>query len=338
MGLSKVCIIGTGSMGTVTALMLQSQGLDVTLWGAFETSVTALIQTRENKRHLPGFAIPPEVHITSDLHQAVNDVDLVVSTVPTQHVRSVWERLAPAMTKPTPIVSMAKGIEIGTLLRPTQILKDTLQKAGAPIGPLGAISGPTIAEELARCLPATVIAASEDEAFAQELQKTFTCNWFRVYTLTDLMGVELAGATKNVIALAAGILDGLQAGNNAKSALLARGLAEILRLGTAMGADHDTFFGIAGIGDLATTCFSPTGRNRSCGEKLGQGQTTQQILDSSNDVVEGIPTTQAVMQLAQQYNVEMPITQAVHRVLFENLDPITAISQLMNRELKSEQV
>jgi glycerol-3-phosphate dehydrogenase (NAD(P)+) len=233
---------------------------------------------------------------------------------------------------------MAKGIEIGTLLRPTQIITDTLEKAGAPVGPIGAISGPTIAEELARCLPATVIAASEDQAFAEALQQTFTCNWFRVYTLTDLLGVELAGATKNVIALAAGILDGLAAGNNAKSALLARGLAEILRLGTAMGAQHDTFFGIAGVGDLATTCFSPTGRNRSCGEKLGQGQTRQQIIDQSHDVVEGIPTTQAVMQLAAQYHVEMPITAAIYSVLFENLDPITAISQLMNRQLKPEQV
>lgn len=338
MGLSKVSIIGTGSMGTVTALMLQSQGIDVTLWGAFETSVTALIQTRENKRHLSGFPIPQEIHITSDIHEAVGDTELLVSTVPTQHSRGVWERLAPALKKPTPIVSFAKGIEIGTLLRPTQILTDTLEKAGAPVGAIGAISGPTIAEELARCLPATVIAASEDEAFAKLLQQTFTSNCFRVYTLTDLMGVELAGATKNVIALAAGILDGLQAGNNAKSALLARGLAEILRLGTAMGAQHDTFFGIAGVGDLATTCFSPTGRNRSCGEKLGQGMTCQQILDSSNDVVEGIPTSKAVMQLARQYNVEMPITEAINRVLFDNLDPISAISQLMSRQVKAEQV
>ncbi len=338
MGIKKVSIIGTGSMGTVSALMLQSQGIDVTLWGAFETSVTALIQTRQNKRHLPGFDLPQEIHITADINEALHGSELLVSTVPTQHVRSVWERLASSLKQPTPIVSMAKGIEIGTLLRPTQIITDTLTKAGAPVGPIGAISGPTIAEELAKCLPATVIAASEDEAFACDLQQTFTSNFFRVYTLTDLLGVELAGATKNVIALAAGILDGLQAGNNAKSALLARGLAEILRLGTAMGAEHDTFFGIAGVGDLATTCFSPTGRNRSCGEKLGQGMTSQQILDSSNDVVEGIPTTQAVMQLAKQYNVEMPITEAINRVLFENLDPISAISQLMSRQLKPEQV
>lgn len=338
MGLSKVSIIGTGSMGTVTALMLQSQGLDVTLWGAFESSVNALIQTRENKRHLPGFKLPVEINITADINQALDGAELLVSTVPTQHMRSVWDRLAPSLERPTPIVSMAKGIEIGTQLRPSQIIIDTLEKQGAPVGAIGAISGPTIAEELARCLPATVIAASENEAFAQALQQTFTCNWFRVYTLTDLLGVELAGATKNVIALAAGILDGLAAGNNAKSALLARGLAEILRLGTAMGAQHDTFFGIAGVGDLATTCFSPTGRNRSCGEKLGQGQTCQQIIDQSNDVVEGIPTTRAVMQLAAQYHVEMPITAAIYRVLFENLDPITAIGQLMSRQLKPEQV
>ena len=338
MGINKASIIGTGSMGTVTALMLKSQGLDITLWGAFESSVDAMIQTRQNLKHLPGYPIPPEIHITADIHEALQDTQLLISTVPTQHIRSVWGRLAEHIDKPLPIVSMAKGIEIGTLLSPTQILTDTLEKNHAPLGPMATISGPTIAEELARCLPATVIAASKDEAFAKLLQETFTCNWFRVYTLTDLRGVELAGATKNVIALAAGILDGLQAGNNAKSALLARGLAEILRLGTAMGAQPETFFGIAGVGDLATTCFSPTGRNRSCGEKLGQGQTAQQILDESNDVVEGIPTTQAVMELAKAYNVEMPITAAVYQVLFENLDPITAISQLMNRQLKSEQV
>lgn len=336
MGMKKISVIGTGSMGTVTALMLQSQGIDVTLWGAFEKSVNALIQTRENQKHLPGFPIPPEVQITANINDALEGAELLVSTVPTQHIRSVWQTLAKQITRPIPIVSMAKGIEIDTLLRPTQILTDTLQKQGAPVGPVGTISGPTIAEELARCLPATVIAASDDAAFAKQLQATFNCQWFRVYTLTDLLGVELAGATKNVIALAAGILDGLQAGNNAKSALLARGLAEIIRLGTAMGADQDTFYGIAGVGDLATTCFSPTGRNRSCGEKLGQGQTRQQIIDESDDVVEGIPTTEAVVKLAKQYNVEMPITAAIYSVLFEELDPIKAISQLMSRELKAE--
>jgi glycerol-3-phosphate dehydrogenase (NAD(P)+) len=185
-------------------------------------------------------------------------------------------------------------------------------------------------------LPATVCAASDDAAFARSLQTTFTTHWFRVYTNPDLLGVELAGATKNVIALAAGILDGLQAGNNAKSALLSRGLAEITRLGAAMGASAETFFGIAGVGDLATTCFSPTGRNRTCGEQLGKGRKLEDVLSTMRGVVEGVPTTRAVVALAEKHGVEMPITQAVHAVLFEDLDPIEAISRLMSRDLKSE--
>jgi glycerol-3-phosphate dehydrogenase (NAD(P)+) len=200
------------------------------------------------------------------------------------------------------------------------------------------LSGPSVAEELAHGLPATVCAASVDEAFAALVQQTFTTNWFRVYTNSDLVGVELAGATKNVIALAAGVLDGLHAGNNAKSALLSRGLAEITRLGVAMGARPETFFGIAGVGDLATTCFSPTGRNRSCGELLGKGQPLAQVLEQFPGVVEGVPTTKAVVALARQYHVDMPITQAVHMVLFEGLDPIEGITRLMSRQPKPERV
>ena len=181
-------------------------------------------------------------------------------------------------------------------------------------------------------------AASDDAEFAQRLQNTFTTNWFRVYTNPDLLGVELAGATKNVIALAAGIVDGLQAGFNAKSALLSRGLAEIVRLGVAMGARQETFFGVAGVGDLATTCFSPLGRNRTCGEQLGKGRKLDDVLASMSSVVEGVPTTRSVVELAKRHDVEMPITQAVYRVLLEELDPIEAITQLMTRELKAERV
>ena len=204
--------------------------------------------------------------------------------------------------------------------------------------PVASISGPSVAAELAKCLPATVTAASTDEAFARTLQETLTTHWFRVYTATDLLGVELAGATKNVIALAAGILDGLQAGNNAKSALLSRGLAEITRLGVAMGAQAETFFGLTGVGDLATTCFSPTGRNRTCGEQLGKGRKLNQVLEDIPGIVEGVPTTRAVVRLAGEHSVDMPITHAVHRVLFESLDPLEAISQLMSRELKPERI
>lgn len=338
-----ISIVGDGSMATVMALLLESKGLAVTVWGHNPDYVAELIQTRENRRYLPGYRIPEGVRLTADDATVFRDADAIVSAVPTQHMRSVWQRLARHLPEGTPIASVAKGIETDTLLRPTQIIRDVLTAAAKdnpdrPARPLATLSGPSVASELARCLPATVVAASDDEPFAQLLQEAFTTHWFRVYTNRDLLGVELAGATKNVIALAAGILDGLQAGNNAKSALLSRGLAEITRLGVAMGASAETFFGVAGVGDLATTCFSPTGRNRTCGEQLGRGRKLQDVMKEIPGVVEGVPTTRAVVALAEKYRVEMPITQAVHNVLFDGLDPLEAISQLMSRQPKSERV
>ncbi len=337
-----IAIVGDGAMATVFALLADSKGLGVTVWGANPDHVAELIQTRENRRYLPGYPLPPRVRLTATDREAFADADLVVSAVPTQYVRSVWTRLAPHLPPAVPVVSVAKGIENETLLRPTQIIADVLSgltdDPDRPARPLAAVSGPSVAVELARCLPATVCAASDDEPLAATVQQAFTTHWFRIYTNRDLLGVELAGATKNVIALAAGILDGLQAGTNAKSALLARGLAEITRLGLAMGASQETFFGLTGVGDLATTCFSPTGRNRTCGEQLGRGRKLQDVLEQIPGVVEGVPTTRAVVALARKYRVEMPITAAVYRVLFEALDPIEAIGQLMARQLKPETI
>ena len=334
----KVTIIGDGSMASVCALLLESQGVAVTLWGPFPDHIAELIQTRENSRYLPGFKLPEAIRLTADDAAACAGADMVVNAIPTQFVRKVWSRLAGHLPAGVPVVSVAKGIEQETTLRPTQIIADVLDEAGVEPHPLAAISGPSVAEELARCLPATVCAAADDPGLAQLVQQTFTTDWFRVYTNPDLLGIELAGATKNVIALAAGILDGLQAGNNAKSALLSRGLAEITRLGVAMGARQETFFGIAGVGDLATTCFSPSGRNRTCGEQLGRGRKLSEVLEDIPGVVEGVPTTKAVVSLARDHNVEMPITQGIHQVLFEGLDPLVGITQLMTRELKAERV
>jgi glycerol-3-phosphate dehydrogenase (NAD(P)+) len=206
----------------------------------------------------------------------------------------------------------------------------------------GGLSGPTIAAELARCLPATMIAASDDASFSQRMQQIFSTSWLRTYTHSDVLGVEVAGAVKNVIAIAAGVLDGLNAGYNAKSALLARGLAEIARLGGAMGASRETFFGIAGAGDLATSCFSPEGRNRTCGEALGKGEPLDGYLARTThrggSVVEGVATTRSVMELAKKYRVDMPITAAVHAVLFEGVDPLNAIGKLMSRDPIGERV
>lgn len=337
----KITILGDGAMATVCALLLDSKGHHVTMWGPFADHIAEIIQTRENRRYLPGYPLPTSIRLTAE-DMAVKQADLLVNAIPTQYIRACWQRLAAHLPTQAPIASVAKGVEQDTTLRPTQIIADLLQQVrddpDKSSRPLAAISGPSIASELARCLPATVCAASDDDAFAKRLQEAFSTHWFRVYTNPDLLGVELAGATKNVIALAAGILDGLQAGNNAKSALLSRGLAEITRLGLAMGARQETFFGVAGVGDLATTCFSPTGRNRTCGEQLGRGRKLDQVLDEIPGVVEGVPTTRAVVSLADRYKVEMPITQAIYEVLFEELDPLQAISKLMSRSLKSEQI
>ena len=339
-----IAIVGDGAMATVCALLLHHQGRGVTLWGAFPEQIASLIQTRDNP-YLPGHPLPEAIRLTSDGPAAFAAAQLIVSAVPTQHVRSVWSRLAGCVPPAIPIVSVAKGIENGTHLRPTQIIADVLQASGPeadhpdrPARPLAALSGPSVAAELARGLPATVCAASDQADLARLVQATFTAQCLRVYTNDDLLGVELAGATKNVIALAAGILDGLQAGTNAKSALLARGLAEITRLGVAMGARPETFFGVAGVGDLATTCFAPTGRNRTCGEQLGRGRKLADVLGAMPGVVEGVPTTRSVVALAGTYRVEMPITQAVSDVLFNGLDPIEGISRLMSRQSKAESV
>lgn len=330
-------MIGDGQMGLVLAHVLASKGVPVTLWGHNPEHVAELIQLGESRRHLPGWPLPRSVHITPRDAEAFNGTTLIVNAVPTQHIRAVFTRLRPHVPTGVGIVSCAKGIENETMLRPTAIVADVLEDdPDRPARPLAALSGPTIALELARCLPATMVAASDDADFAQRLQRLFSTTWLRVYTNPDIKGVELAGALKNVIAIAAGIIDGLQAGYNAKSALLARGLAEITRLGVAMGAAPETFHGIAGTGDLATTCFSPMGRNRSCGEELGKGRKLHEILSGTDSVVEGVATTRSVMALAQRYRVDMPITAAVHAILFEGLDPIDAITRLMQREPKME--
>lgn len=328
----QAAVIGVGQMATVCSVMLADRGIHVRMWGGSREQVEALKTTRENRRHLPGLKIPDRVSFTTDGEALFHGAGMVISAIPCQYIRQVWESLTPVYPRGVPITSVSKGIENETLLRPTQIIADVV----GPV-PVAALSGPSIAAELARCLPATVVAASEDEALAQLVQRGFSSQWFRVYTNTDLLGVELAAATKNVIALAAGIVDGLKAGDNAKAALLTRGLVEIQRLGVAMGARAETFAGLAGLGDLVTTCISPVGRNRSAGELIGRGKRVEEVMASTNSVIEGIPTTRSVRQLARNYNVEMPITEAVHAVLFGGKEVIATLSELMSRELKEEQ-
>lgn len=350
----NITILGVGQMGLVCAGILtdpdrsptlhsnRSPALHararVTMWGHDRDQVGSLAQTRWTDK-LPGFSLPQDVRVALKDKEALEKADVIVCAIPVQFIRATMSRLREHVPRRAGIVSVAKGIENGTLMRPLQIMADVMQDdPDAKPRPLAVLSGPTIAGELARCLPATMVAASDQPGFAEHVQTLFTTRWMRIYTSPDVMGVELAGATKNVIAIAAGMLDGLQAGNNAKSALLARGLAEITRMGSALGASRETFFGVAGVGDLATSCFSPEGRNRSCGEALGRGAKLDDYLARSRHVVEGVATTRSVMDLAKRLGVDMPITAAVHSVLFEGLDPVDAIATLMTREPKAERV
>jgi len=332
----RTAIIGDGAMATLCAKLLAEKGRPVRLWSAFPDQAADLDAHRENRRFLPGVPVPREVEITTHAGEAFDGAALAVSAVPAQFARAVWRRLAGACPSDLPVCSVTKGIENDTLLRPTQVLADVL--TGSPEGPrpLAALSGPCIAREVAAGQPATVVAASDDHDLARRVQELFTTAAFRVYTNADLIGVELAGATKNVIAIAAGILDGLSAGDNAKAALLTRGLAEITRLGAAMGGRRATFAGLAGLGDLVTTCVSRHGRNRGLGEAVGRGMTLRDAQAATASVVEGVATTRSVLALAARHGIEMPITAAVADVLFDAKPPRQAINDLMTRAPKAE--
>jgi glycerol-3-phosphate dehydrogenase (NAD(P)+) len=335
-----ISIIGDGGMGTVLAMLLcekadysaESGLTNVRMWGYDRRQLEQIAQNRENKKFLPGYKLPKELVFEHEDQRIIAGAELIVSAVPCQYMRGVWSRLKNYVPKGVPIVSVAKGIENETLLRPTQILADIIGKKNE----YAVLSGPTIADELVRKLPATACAAACDEELAKQIQYTFSVPWFRIYTNTDIVGVELAGAMKNIIAIAAGIIDGAGAGDNAKAALLTRGLTEITRLGIAMGARLQTFSGLTGLGDLVTTCISPMGRNRSFGERIGKGQTVEQAQGATESVVEGIATCKSVVALIAQYNVDMPITRSVYQVLFENKPVQTAIADLMKRQLKAE--
>ncbi len=328
----QISIIGDGAMGTVLARLLAGKGFDIRLWGHDARQLQAMARARENTLFLPGYPLPEGIGFEARDDAIFDAADLVVSAVPCQFVRPVWQRLQKAMPAHIPIVSVAKGIEIKSLLRPTEVITEITTGRN----PTAVLSGPTIADELVRDLPATALVASEQESLAERIQVTFNTEIFRVYTNTDKVGVEIPGACKNVIAIAAGVIDGIGAGDNAKAALLSRGLAEIARLGVACGARAETFSGLAGLGDLVTTCISPSGRNRSFGERIGRGQSTEEALSATVSVVEGVATCRSLVALARQKDVEMPITQAVYQVLFQGVPVQQAIAQLMSRELKAE--
>jgi len=329
--IEQATVIGIGAMGTVTAQILAGNGANVALLAREEEPVHDIFVDRENRRYLPGVKLDGRITPTNDVVAALRGPELVVSAIPCQFLRAAWQRHGARIPPGVPIVSVTKGIEIATLTRPCQIIAEH-----APRNRAGVISGPNIAGELARCLPATAVAAAHEPGVAVLIQQAFTTSWLRVYTSPDVVGVELAGALKNVIAIAAGILDGLRAGDNAKAALVTRGLVEITRIGVALGAKPETFSGLAGVGDLITTSVSPHGRNRTAGERIGRGASVKQTLSESTAVIEGIPTTRAVLELATRHGVEMPITRAVYQVLFEDKSPLVAITELLSRPPKAE--
>jgi len=325
-------ILGDGAWGTAVALLLAGRtDHRVALWSARAENGRILKDRRENVRLLPGVPIPQSVLLSTDIAEVVSGADLIIAAIPTVYLRATLKAVAGAVSPSLPVVSLAKGLEMGTFCRPTVILEEVLESRR-----LAVLSGPSHAEEVSRGLPATVVAASADPELALWIQRCFSTDRFRVYTSSDVVGVELAGALKNIMGIAAGIADGLALGDNAKSALLTRSLVEMARFGVALGAAHATFFGLAGLGDLITTCISPHGRNRHVGYRLGRGEKLAEILSGMSMVAEGIYTTRSVHAKAAQMGLDMPITTEVYRVLYEDKDPLTAVSDLMLRDPKHE--
>lgn len=332
MAAAKTAILGSGAMGTACAVLLaEHSDQEIALWARNPAAADDMSKTRQNRRLLPGVNIPDQVQITADIDAAVADSDLLVAAIPTKFLRQALTDLAPHLTQNRPVVSVVKGIENETFLRPSGIIADVLGNRAVV-----ALSGPSHAEEISRRLPASVVAACGDLALAKLVQERFNTDRFRVYTNSDIVGVELAGALKNVVAIAAGICDGLGYGDNAKSALMTRGLVEITRFGVHFGAESTTFAGLAGIGDLITTCTSSHSRNRRVGELLGQGKTLDDILSTMDSVAEGVTTTRSVYDLAELKGIEMPITTEIYQVMFEGKSPVEATDSLMSRPPREE--
>jgi len=329
---TKIAVLGSGAMATACSILLaEHEDQSVAMWARNPQYAEQIQRTRENQRLLPGVRLPDKLQVSADLPSVLADAEFLVVAIPTQYLRSTLKNIRSSLTQPRPVVSVVKGLENGTFLRPSEIIADVLG-----IRAVVALSGPSHAEEIARGMPATLVAAGADLALARQVQRMFNTPRFRVYTNLDLIGVELAAALKNVIAVAAGISDGLGYGDNAKSALMTRGLVEMTRFGLRFGAEAATFSGLAGIGDLITTCISPFGRNRSVGQRLGKGETLAQILSTMEAVAEGVATARSVYEIAEQEGIDVPIMTEVYRVLFENKSPKEATNSLMLRPLRAE--
>ena len=328
--MKKVTILGDGAWATTLGILLNKNGHKVTIWSNFPDYLDELNLKRVNEKYLPGFSIPKEISFEKDINEAVLSSDIIVDAIPSKFYRSVLKKINCDVSDKI-FVNVSKGIEQKSLKRMTEIIKEELGKVKTCI-----LSGPTIAIEVAEEMPAVAISASNNLKIAKTIQELFFNQNFRVYTSEDPLGVELCGALKNVIAIVAGISDGLGFGANAKAAILSRGIVEIARLGQVMGAKKKTFFGIAGLGDLSTTCISPESRNRTLGERIGRGERLEEIINSTNSVIEGVTTTEAVYNLSKKYNIDMPITNQVYMILYHKKDPKKALVDLMLRSKKGE--
>lgn len=330
--MTQIAILGAGAMGTACAwIAAQRSDVGVRLWARNPEFAAQIASTRENSRLLPHVQLPESILVTSDGAVALHESDVVIVCVPTRGLREAMGSLAPWIPRTSLLVSSIKGIENETLLRPSQILQ---QIAGPR--PVVVLGGPCHAEEVTQRKPASIVAACDSMSAAEQIQSLLSTDFLRIYANTDQTGVELAAALKNVIAIAAGICDGLNFGDNAKSALITRGLAEMVRFGVTLGADRKTFYGLAGLGDLVTTCNSRHSRNRAVGEGLGKGQSLASIQSGMQAVAEGVLTTRSVYEIALKQNIDMPIVTQVYQVLFENKSPREATVELMQRPLKFE--
>ncbi|MBU1037774.1 MAG: NAD(P)-dependent glycerol-3-phosphate dehydrogenase [Candidatus Omnitrophica bacterium] len=329
--IKNICVIGDGGWGTTLTVLLAKKGFNVTVWGAFPEYLEILKSSHENAKFLPGVRIPDSVKFTASLQEALKGNDIVVLAVPSQYMRGVLTMLKMEDLSDRIFVSVTKGIENDTLKRMSEVVSEVLGERK-----LVALSGPTIALEVANGSPSTAVAASRDLDLAVMVQDIFITDRFRIYASYDLIGVEVGGSLKNIIAIAAGALDAMGFGTNAKAALLTRGLVEMVRLGVAMGGRAETFYGLSGLGDLMTTCISQYSRNRWLGEEIGKGKPLKDILKETDMVVEGVVTAKSAFDLAKRYEVDMPITCEIYKVLYENKDPKKAVHDLMTRPSKIE--
>jgi len=328
--MKRVAVLGAGGMGTALALLF-ARTAQVTLWARESARASEIARTRENARHLPGVRLSDSIDVTHDAATAVHGAELIVVAIPTSYLRATLNSLAISIPTAIPALSVVKGIENETFARPSEIILATLGQR-----PVAVLSGPSHAEELARGLPASVVIAGSDERLCERARDALNHGMFRVYTNPDAIGVEVAGALKNILGIAAGVCDGLNLGDNAKAAVLTRGLAEITRFGVDLGAKPSTFFGLAGVGDVITTCFSKFGRNRSVGERIGRGEKLDDVLRGMVNVAEGVPTTRSVHHLAKERGLDVPITDELYEILFKGKPPKSVIADLMVRDPKVE--